>query len=240
VSDEHPSTVTVAEEEYLQTLFWLQEAGLPMTGANVARAMQLSAPTVHEMIGRLERDGYITRAASRAIAFTEDGAEHAEGIVRRHRLIERYLTDVMGVPWDEVHEEAERLEHVMSPVLEERMLAAIGDAKTCPHGHPIAAGTRLAGVPLADVEIGAKVRILRFENEAEDLLHYLKASGLEPGLDGVLAEHDSEHVVVDGPGGERIAVTLSVAETVSVIADPSPPPRTALPEQLVLGQRYGR
>jgi DtxR family Mn-dependent transcriptional regulator len=240
VSDEHASTVTVAEEEYLQILFWLQEAGLPMTGANVARAMQLSAPTVHEMIGRLERDGYITRAASRAIAFTEDGAEHAEGIVRRHRLIERYLTDVMGVPWDEVHEEAERLEHVMSPVLEERMLAAIGDAKTCPHGHPIAAGTRLAGVPLADVEIGAKVRVLRFENEAEDLLHYLKASGLEPGLDGVLAEHDSEHVVVEGPGGERIAVTLSVAETVSVIADPSPPPRTALPEQLVLGQRYGR
>jgi DtxR family Mn-dependent transcriptional regulator len=240
VSDEHANTVTVAEEEYLQSLFWLQEAGLPMTGANVARAMQLSAPTVHEMIGRLERDGYITRAASRAIAFTEDGAEHAEGIVRRHRLIERYLTDVMGVPWDEVHEEAERLEHVMSPVLEERMLAAIGDAKTCPHGHPIAAGTRLAGVPLADVEIGAKVRVLRFENEAEDLLHYLKASGLEPGLDGVMAERDSEHVVVQGTAGEFITVTLSVAETVSVIADPSPPPRTALPEQLVLGQRYGR
>ena len=70
---------TVAEEEYLQTLFWLQEAGLPMTGANVARAMQLSAPTVHEMVGRLERDGYITRGSDRAIAFTDTGAEHAEG-----------------------------------------------------------------------------------------------------------------------------------------------------------------
>ena len=119
-------TATVAEEEYLQILFWLQEAGLPMTGANVARAMQLSPPTVHEMIGRLERDGYITRGSDRAIAFTDSGAEHAEGIVRRHRLIERFLTDVLGVPWDEVHEEAERLEHAMSPVLEERMLAAIG------------------------------------------------------------------------------------------------------------------
>src|SRR6185437_10863549 len=210
-------TATVAEEEYLQILFWLQEAGLPMTGANVARAMQLSAPTVHEMIGRLERDGYITRAADRAISFTDSGERHAEDIVRRHRLLERFLTDVLGVPWDEVHEEAERLEHAMSPVLEERMLAAIGDAKTCPHGHPIAAGQRLAGVPLADVEVGAEVQVLRFENEAEDLLHYLKASGLEPGL------------------------KPSVAETVSVIADPSPPPRTALPEQLVLGeQRYGR
>jgi DtxR family transcriptional regulator, iron-dependent repressor len=234
-------TATVAEEEYLQILFWLQEAGLPMTGANVARAMQLSAPTVHEMIGRLERDGYITRAPDRAISFTESGERHAEDIVRRHRLIERFLTDVLGVPWDEVHEEAERLEHAMSPVLEERMLAAIGDAKTCPHGHPIAAGKRLAGVPLGDVEIGAEVQVLRFENEAEDLLHYLKASGLEPGLKGTVLERDDVKVVLRTADGSICAVTPSVAETVSVIADPSPPPRTALPEQLVLGeQRYGR
>jgi DtxR family Mn-dependent transcriptional regulator len=234
------TNATVAEEEYLQSLFWLQEAGLPMTGANVARAMQLSAPTVHEMVGRLERDGYITRDRGRTIAFTPDGAAHAEGIVRRHRLIERFLTDVLAVPWDEVHEEAERLEHAMSPVLEQRMLAAIGDAKTCPHGHPIVAGARLAGVPLADVEVGASVRVLRFENEAEDLLHYLKASGLEPGLAGKLIERDDEQVVLGAADGRRCAVTASVAETVSVVADPSPPLRTALPDQLVLGQRYGR
>ena len=67
-------TATVAEQEYLETIFWLYEAGLPMTGANVARAMQLSAPTVHEMIGRLERDGYITRGTDRALAFTDSGA----------------------------------------------------------------------------------------------------------------------------------------------------------------------
>jgi DtxR family transcriptional regulator, Mn-dependent transcriptional regulator len=231
---------TVAEEEYLQTLFWLQEAGLPMTGANVARAMQLSPPTVHEMIGRLERDGYITRASDKSISFTDTGAEHAEGIVRRHRLIERFLTDVLGIPWDEVHEEAERLEHAMSPVLEERMLAAIGDAKTCPHGHPIVAGTRIEGVPLADVEIGAKVRVLRLENEAEDLLHYLKGVGLEPGLEGTVAAGEDDEVVVDVDGGE-VRVLRTVAETVSVVADPSPPPRVALPEQLVLSrERYGR
>src|SRR6059036_860449 len=168
------ASATVAEEEYLQTLFWLQEAGLPMTGANVSRAMQLSAPTVHEMIGRLERDGYITRGGDKVIAFTENGAEHAEQIVTRHRMIERFLTDVLGIPWDEVHEEAERLEHAMSPVLEKRMLAAIGEAKTCPHGHPIHPGNRIEGVPLADVAPDAKITILRFENEAEDLLHYLK------------------------------------------------------------------
>jgi DtxR family Mn-dependent transcriptional regulator len=230
---------TVAEEEYLQTLFWLQEAGLAMTGANVARAMQLSAPTVHEMVGRLEKDGYIRRAGDKTISFTAQGAEHATQIVRRHRLIERFLTDVLGIPWDEVHEEAERLEHAMSPTLEERMLAAIGDAKTCPHGHPIRPGTRIEGVPLADVEQGAKVTILRFENEAEDLLHYLREAGLEPGLDGVLAETGDD--IVFEHDGTRISVTRSVAETVSVLADPSPPKRVALPAQLVLGERpYGR
>jgi DtxR family transcriptional regulator, Mn-dependent transcriptional regulator len=231
---------TVAEEEYLQSLFWLQEAGLPMTGANVARAMQLSAPTVHEMVGRLERDGYITRDRERTIAFTASGAEHAAQIVRRHRLIERFLTDVLGVPWDEVHEEAERLEHVMSPKLEERMLTAIGGANTCPHGHPLVAGARLEGVPLADVEVGAAVQVLRFENEGESVLHYLRDAGLEPGLEGTLASRDGDEVVLEGADGRRCVLTVSVAETVSVRADPSPPSRTALPERLVLGERYGR
>ncbi len=233
-------TATVAEQEYLETLFWLYEAGLPMTGANIARAMQLSPPTVHEMVGRLERDGYITRGPDKVISFTENGREHAEAIVRRHRLIERFLTDVLGIPWDEVHEEAERLEHAMSPVLEERMLAAIGDARTCPHGHPIDVGSRIPSVPLADVEVGASVTIVRFENEAEDLLHYLKAAGLDPGLDGTLVE-SGDDIVVETASGERLTLTRSVAETVSVTADPSPPPRVALPAQLVLGeQRYGR
>lgn len=238
MSHEH---ATVAEEEYLQTIFWLYEAGLAMTAANLARAMQLSPPTVHEMLRRLEDDGYITRGADKVIAFTDSGREHAEGIVRRHRLIERFLTDVLDIPWDEVHEEAERLEHAMSPVLEQRMMAAIGEAKTCPHGHPIEVGQRHEGVPLADVQVGASVRVLRFENEAEDLLRYLKAAGAEPGMTGRLAERTGDEVVLEGDGGERVVLTASVAETVSVAADPSPPPRTALPEQLVIGaERYGR
>ncbi|MTD46110.1 metal-dependent transcriptional regulator [Conexibacter sp. W3-3-2] len=227
---------TVAEEEYLQTLFWLHEVGLPMTGANVARAMQLSAPTVHEMIGRLERDGYIERGPDKVIAFTSTGQEHAEGIVSRHRLIERYLTDVVGVPWDDVHEEAERLEHAMSPRFEAYMRRAIGDATTCPHGHPIEVGQRGEAVPLADVELGASVEIIRFENEAEDLLHYLKESGLEPGLTGTLDSKDEDAVVVLAADGRRCSVTPSVAETISVTADPSPPSRTALPDQLVLAK----
>jgi DtxR family Mn-dependent transcriptional regulator len=231
---------TVAEEEYLQIIYWLQEAGLPMTGANIARAMQVSAPTVHEMIGRLEDDGYVTRAEDKSLSFTKSGAGHAAQIVRRHRLIERFLTDVFDIPWDQVHEEAEKLEHWMSPVVEERMLRAIGDAKTCPHGHPIFEGAREQGVPLADVEEGATVRVLRFENEAEDLLHYLKETGLHPGLEGKLDQSGDDEIVIFANGTEH-SITRSVAETVSVVADPSPPERVALPDQLVLGkERYGR
>jgi DtxR family Mn-dependent transcriptional regulator len=232
--------LTDAERGYLETLFWLWEVELPMTGANLARAMRLSAPTVHEMIGRLERGGLITRGADKVIAFTAEGERQAQEIVSRHRLIERFLTDVLHIPWDEVHEEAERLEHAMSPVLQERMLAAIGDATTCPHGHPIRVGARIQGVPLADVQQGATVRVLRFENEAEDLLHYLRSTGLEPGTEGVVTAAGEEELVVE-VDGRPCTVTRSVAETVSVTADPSPPPRVLLPDQLVLGaQRYGR
>jgi DtxR family transcriptional regulator, Mn-dependent transcriptional regulator len=231
---------TVAEEEYLQIMYWLMEAGLPITGANIARAMQLSPPTVHEMLGRLEEDGYVSRGDDRSVSFTSRGREEAEAMVRRHRMIERFLTDVLGIPWDEVHEEAERLEHAMSPVLEERMTAAIGDAKTCPHGHPIVEGAREEGALLADVEEGASVHVLRFENEAEDLLHYLKRSGLQPGLDGKVETSDDDVVVVNSGDG-RHEVSRSVAETVSVRADPAPAPRAPLPEQLELSSdRYGR
>jgi DtxR family transcriptional regulator, iron-dependent repressor len=231
---------TVAEEEYLQIMYWLQEAGLPITGANIARAMQLSAPTVHEMLGRLEDDGYVRRGGDRSVEFTEQGKAEAEAMVRRHRMIERFLTDVLGVPWDEVHEEAERLEHAMSPVLEQRMTAAIGDAKTCPHGHPIVEGVREHGALLADVQEGASVHVLRFENEAEELLHYLKNAGLHPGLNGRLESSGEDAVVVASEDGRHV-VSRSVAETVSVRADPSPPPRPPLPEQLELSSdRYGR
>ncbi len=231
---------TAAEEEYLQIIYWLMEAELPITGANIARAMQVSPPAVHEMVGRLEQDGYVTRREDKSLEFTSDGLQQAEQIVGRHRLIERFLTDVVGIAWDDVHEEAEKLEHAMSPAFEKWMMSSVGDAKTCPHGHPIVPGTRTPGVPLADCEEGASVEVLRFENEAEDVLHYLKHSGLQPGLKAKLADNGDEEIVLRSDGNE-IAVTRSVAETVSVRADPSPPPRTALPEQLVLGKdRYGR
>ena len=240
VEPDPAAAATVAEQEYLESLFWLFEAGFPMTGANLARAMQLSAPTVHEMLRRLERDGYIRRDGGRTIEFTDSGRAHAQQVVGRHRMIERFLTDVVGVPWDDVHEEAEKLEHAMTPRFEAYVRGAVGDAKTCPHGHPIKVGERIDGVPLADCGLGAEVTILRLENEAEDLLHYLMAAGIEPGMTGTVVANDGDEVQVR-TGDTTSSVTFSVAETVSVLADPSPPARTALPEQLVLGrERYGR
>jgi DtxR family Mn-dependent transcriptional regulator len=174
------------------------------------------------------------------IAFTDQGRGHAERLVSRHRMIERFLTDVVGVPWDDVHVEAELRVHAMTPRFEAYVRSSVGEAKTCPHGHPIRVGERIDGVPLADCTAGARVTILRLENEAEDLLHYLKDAGIEPGLEGQVAANDGEFVSVDG-NGRTATITTSVAETVSVIADPSPPPRIALPEQLVLArERYGR
>ena len=110
-----------------------------------------------------------------------------------------------------MHEEAEHLEHAMSPRFEAYVRSSVGHAKTCPHGHPIAPGQRIEGVPLADVQPGASITVLRFENEAEDLLHYLKASGLAPGLEGRVVDSGAEDVVVEIAGGERSELTRSVA-----------------------------
>ena len=194
-------TATVAEQEYLEIMFWLEEAGLPMTGANIARAMQLSPPTVHEMVGRLVDDGYVARNADKSLDFTESGREHASHIVRRHRMIERFLTDVLGIPWDEVHEEAERIEHAMSPVLEERMRAAIGDATTCPHGHPIVEGARETGSLLADVEVGAERPRAALRERGRGAAALPQSAGLEPGLEGKVESSDEDGVTIASADG---------------------------------------
>ena len=183
---------TEAEEEYLQSLYWLFEAGLPMTGANLVPgdAALGARPSTRCSAGSSATATSSAATTARSASPTTAG-DHAEQIVSRHRMIERFLTDVVGVPWDDVHEEAEHLEHAMTPRFEAYVRSAVGDAATCPHGHPIRVGERIDGVPLADCAVGAQVTILRLENEAEDLLHYLKAAGIEPGLSGEVAASDA-------------------------------------------------
>ena len=130
-------TLTPAIQEYLESLYWLGEAGIERTPTNLARAMQVSPPSVTGMVRRLESEGLVDRGPGKRIVLTAKGTEVAKHVVSRHRLVEAFLVKVMGVPWDEVHEEAEAFEMGVTPALEARMLDMIGEARTCPHGHPI-------------------------------------------------------------------------------------------------------
>ena len=170
-----------ATQEYLESIYWLYESGIERTQANLARALQVSQPSASEMLRRMVDDGLVERDEHKLINFTERGREVAERIVARHRLVEAYLVKVMGIPWDDVHEEAHAMEHSISPRLEAKMLEMIGDVQTCPHGHPIGDYPREPGEPIPAVPVGSAIVVLRLENEAEEILHYMKSHHVEPG-----------------------------------------------------------
>ena len=174
-------SLSEATQEYLESIYWLYESGIERTQANLARALQVSQPSASEMLKRLVDEGLVTRDDHKLIHFTDRGREVAERIVARHRLVEAYLVKVMGIPWDDVHEEAHAMEHSISPRLEAKMLEMIGDVHTCPHGHPIGDYPREPGEALPAVPTGSTVVVLRLENEAEEMLHYMKRHGVEPG-----------------------------------------------------------
>jgi len=227
-------------EMYLKSIVRLRDGNAPVSTTAIAQELAVSAASASAMLKRLDADGYVTHEGRHGVFPTAKGARVGALTLRRQRLAERLLVDCLGISWEHASAEACRLEHAISPLVEQHLAQFIGHPDTCPHGHPIRVGERIAGVPLADCSPGAKVKILRLENEAEDLLHYLKDAGIEPGLEGEVASNDGEFVSV-ASDGTMATVTASVAETVSVLADPSPPPRIALPEQLVLGrERYGR
>ncbi len=203
-------------QEYLESLYWLSEAGIDRTPINVARAMKVSPPSVTEMVGRLGREGLVSRGPDKRISLTSQGEEVARHVVSRHRLVEAFLVKVMGVPWDDVHEEAETFEMSVTPRLEARMLEMIGESRTCPHGHPIGDYPREPGVPLTSVPGGSQVRILRFENEDHDLLRMFRRAGIEPcgsytvsGPVGLKAQLDDVH-------GHSAELPLYAARTISV------------------------
>jgi DtxR family Mn-dependent transcriptional regulator len=172
--------LTEAVQDYLEKLYWFEEARIEPTQVNLARAMGVSQPSVTEMVRRLVDEGLIERDEKKRLHFTPHGREVAHKVVSRHRLIEAFLCEVFKIPWDEVHEEAHTFEHAISESLEQRMYALLADAKACPHGHPIGDHPREEGTPLSLVPQGSVVRVLRFENEDGELLHRFRAAGLEP------------------------------------------------------------
>jgi DtxR family transcriptional regulator, iron-dependent repressor len=216
-------TLSEASQEYLESIYWMYEAGIERTQANLARALQVSQPSASEMLRRLVDEEFVRRDEHKLIHFTDRGRELAERIVARHRLVEAYLVKVMGIPWDDVHEEAHAMEHSISPRLEAKMLEMIGEVRTCPHGHPIGDYPREPGEPIPAVPAGSRITVLRLENEAEELLHYMMRAGVEPGRAYVVEEHagDGDDAVtrLADDGGRPIELEDRLARTVSVRVD---------------------
>jgi DtxR family transcriptional regulator, Mn-dependent transcriptional regulator len=210
------TTLTSATQEYLESLYWLGEAGIERTPTNLARAMRVSPPSVTEMVHKLRRDGLVARGPGTRINLTAEGERIARHVVSRHRLIEAFLVRIMGVPWDEVHEEAEAFEMGVTPALEARMMQMIGEARTCPHGHPIGDYPREPGVPLTGVATGSVVRVLRFENEDHDLLRLFRRQGVEPGASYRIAGFDGDLARLQGEGDATAELPLFAARTISV------------------------
>ena len=160
-----------AVEDYLETIYELEESGVPVMRARLVERLGVSAPTVSETVARLEREGFLALDDQRVVRLTERGRQSATGVMRRHRLAERLLVDVLHVPWHQVHEEAHRLEHAISETLEPYLVRVLGDPGTCPHGNPIpgsANAVDLAGqVPLADVPAGGRAVVRRIDEEVE-------------------------------------------------------------------------
>jgi DtxR family Mn-dependent transcriptional regulator len=201
-----PTTSVV--EDYLQVLHYLTRDGYPVIAARLAERLNVTPPTVTATLQRMERDGLIEHGPRKEILFTIEGRQVAENIVRRHALAERLLTDLLKMPWHESHEEAHGVEHALSPNIEARLLAALGNPTTCPHGNPIPGLGQLAPdeFPLDEAQTGDDLIIQRITEEAEEdleLMRYLQEHGVEPGARMKVREATSFNmlVVLDGPYG---------------------------------------
>jgi DtxR family Mn-dependent transcriptional regulator len=198
---------------------------VPVIQARIAERLGRSAPSVSEMLDRLMDDGYVTREGRR-LDLTESGRALAEKVVRKHRLAERLLVDVIGLEWHKVHREAGRWEHVISDDVEARLVELLGDPATCPHGNPIpgshAVVVPISTRPLAEVEAGERIRLLRISEEVElnmGSLTLLGQGGFIPGAVAVVGQRDSEgamEVTVEGGGLLQLPAELPDRLFVSV------------------------
>jgi DtxR family Mn-dependent transcriptional regulator len=221
MSDEmHP-----AAEQYLGTIGSLAEEGAFVIQARVAERMGKSAPTVSEMLDRLVASGHVQRSG-RQIALTESGRARFRSLIRRHRLAERLLLDVIGLPWRDVHAEAERFQHVMSDEVTDRLVELLGDPATCPHGNPIpGSGSPLPEasrqIRLADAEPDEPVRLARLTEEVEldpASLAYLDDAGFIPGTAAVVRTRSPDGTLLIEVAGRTLALGPHLSERLFVVA----------------------
>jgi len=210
-------------EEYLETIHSLREEGTPVIQARIAERLGRSAPSVSEMLDRLAGEGYVRREG-RVVELTKPGATLAAKVVRRHRLAERFLVDVLGLPWHKAHVEAGVWEHVISDDVEERLVVILGNPSTCPHGNPIPGAESPDPVderPLADVETGTTVRLERISEDVEiDMgsLVYLDEHGFIPGATALVSSRAPDGTLVLEVGDSTVAFGSDLSRRLFVAA----------------------
>jgi DtxR family Mn-dependent transcriptional regulator len=214
---------TQAVEDYLKAVFMLGAAGEVVTTSAVARRLGVAVPSASAMVKRLSQQGLLEHEPYGEVRLTGDGERRALRVVRRHRLVETFLNQVLGMPWDEVHDEAEQLEHVISERLEARIAALLGDPDRDPHGDPI---PPIEGVhqererhhpPLAGTAAGTRVRVERVAHQEPEALRYLADLGVVPGTELVVREEApfGGPVWVETAGG-RHALSPELAKEILV------------------------
>ena len=211
-----------ATEEYLETILEIEEEGIPPIRARLVERLGISAPAVSETVNRLVEQGYAQLLDDRSLRLTEKGRKLAVSIVRRHRLAERLLTDVIGLEWEKVHREADRWEHAISAEVEEKLVQLLGDPATCPHGNPIPGSGHKVDVrgstPLSRVDPGP-VKVTRISEKVElddDALVLLAGAQLTPGSDAVVVGPASDGVVVKTASGEQ-TIPIRLADLMFVL-----------------------
>ncbi len=207
-------------EEYLETIFALEEEGIAVIQARLAERLGKAAPSVSEMLDRLEAEGLITRTA-RQITMTPTGASLARGVVRKHRLAERLLVDIIGLDWDKAHIEAGRWEHVISDDVEDRLVVLLGNPTTCPHGNPIpgAQGEGTAQHRLDEAVPGDRVRLERITESVEHesaSLSYLGDHGLTPGTTALIQARAPDGTLTLVVGDTTIALGPAMTQRMFV------------------------
>jgi DtxR family Mn-dependent transcriptional regulator len=211
--------VNAAFQLYCEAIFELQEDDVDVIQARIAERLGVSRPAVSEMVRRLEHEGLVS--LNGGIALTPDGRSLAESVVRRHRLAERMLVDILGLSWAVAHEEAGRWERVISPAVEAAMVSLLGDPTTCPHGNPIP-GTNYAApetVVLRDVRPGDRFEVIRVPEELEftpGVLQFLEQANLTPGRRGVVTMSSPDGTVTVDIDGERVGVGAFAATRILV------------------------
>ena len=211
---------TATLEEYLEAIYKLAQTG-PVRPSQLAESMGVSPPTVTATLARLSARGLVERP-DKAVVLTDEGTREALSILRRHRLAERFLVDVLGLPWGEVHEDACLLEHALSPRVQEALEAFLDSPDSCPHGHPIPTSrlevTESEGRPLSSAPPGAAIVVTRVDESDEAILAHVAELGLYPGT-SILVE---EVGPFDGPivvdvSGERLTLGREVASAITVV-----------------------